>query len=391
LALLLLPAIAGCAINGPRFTPTSHLAYNEAVQQSERQELLLNLVRLRYLDSPEFLAIGSVSTQMSFGASASISGLFGEEGGTTTRRSGPGISAQFSESPTVTFVPLRDEEFMRRLVSPISLDTLHLLTRYGWGINRTLQMIAEEFNGHRNSLSREEPTSGDIDEVQQFIQIGRSFQAFRERHHVDIDVVERWTTSDDVIARERVSTQDLLDAAGSDVRLSYDSAAKGYRLATRSSGLALTLSIAGQQSDELSEFLQLLRLKAGRKRYDIRLGAADSSGDGLEVQIRTRSVLAVMAYLSHGVRAPDGDVRRGIATGNLPESVQDLFPVRVLSQSGQPENAVVAVPYRGSWFYVEEADLETQRTLGALSSLVRLEIGAGSGQFSPVLTLPVGR
>jgi hypothetical protein len=40
----------------------NHLTYNDAVQFTERQELLLNIVRLRYNEGPEFLATGSIST-----------------------------------------------------------------------------------------------------------------------------------------------------------------------------------------------------------------------------------------------------------------------------------------------------------------------------------------
>ena len=72
LLLVLLAAPSGCALRGPALTPTSHLAYNEAVQQSEQRELLLNLVRLRYLEAPEFLAISSISSQMQFDARASL-------------------------------------------------------------------------------------------------------------------------------------------------------------------------------------------------------------------------------------------------------------------------------------------------------------------------------
>ena len=47
LLTLLVAPLAGCAAYGPGLTRTSHLAYNEAVQVSAQQELLLNLVRLR--------------------------------------------------------------------------------------------------------------------------------------------------------------------------------------------------------------------------------------------------------------------------------------------------------------------------------------------------------
>jgi hypothetical protein len=71
--------LSACTLRGPTFTPVSHAAYNEAVQEGEQREVLLNIVRLRYLDRPEFLAITSISSQMHFEAQASLMGSFGDD------------------------------------------------------------------------------------------------------------------------------------------------------------------------------------------------------------------------------------------------------------------------------------------------------------------------
>jgi hypothetical protein len=67
--------------------------------------LASGLVRLRYTEAPEFLAISGISTQMSFDAGASIGGEFGEAGGDDLAFVSPGASLGYSESPTITFVP----------------------------------------------------------------------------------------------------------------------------------------------------------------------------------------------------------------------------------------------------------------------------------------------
>ncbi len=64
--------ISGCAM-GPRALRFNRQKYNEAVTRTNREELLLNLVRLRYGDTPEVLPIGSVTTGvLHFGMSRSI-------------------------------------------------------------------------------------------------------------------------------------------------------------------------------------------------------------------------------------------------------------------------------------------------------------------------------
>ena len=113
-------ALAACALHGPALTSVSHIAYNEAVQQGEQRELLLNLVRLRYLDRPEFLSISSISSQMQFEAQASLAGSFGTDQAASTRLYVPGASVGYTESPTVIFTPQASQEFMRAMVSPIA-------------------------------------------------------------------------------------------------------------------------------------------------------------------------------------------------------------------------------------------------------------------------------
>ncbi len=65
--------LSGCSI-GPTMMRANHLTYNDAMQLTERQELLLNIVRLRYNEGPEFLATSSISTQFILDLSAGAGG-----------------------------------------------------------------------------------------------------------------------------------------------------------------------------------------------------------------------------------------------------------------------------------------------------------------------------
>src|SRR5262245_10983809 len=53
---------AGCAL-GPRAVENSRLRYNEAVKVTNEQQLLLNIVRLRYIDTPSSLAVSTIADQ----------------------------------------------------------------------------------------------------------------------------------------------------------------------------------------------------------------------------------------------------------------------------------------------------------------------------------------
>ena len=78
-ALLLIAALtalaSGClATFGPRAIERTHPAYNEAIIASINEQMLQNLVRMRYRDVTFFLEIGSVTTSLSLQASAGVDG-----------------------------------------------------------------------------------------------------------------------------------------------------------------------------------------------------------------------------------------------------------------------------------------------------------------------------
>jgi len=100
-----------------------------------------------------------------------------------------------------------------------------------------------------------------------------------------------------------------------------------------------------------------------------------------------------MAYLAQGVNIPGEHIESGVVATFEAESattiLSDLFQVNVKKE--EPQQAGLAVPYKGYWFYIDETDISSKRTMGVLNSLVRLKIEASRAQNIPVLTLPVGQ
>jgi hypothetical protein len=66
-----------------------------------------------------------------------------------------------------------------------------------------------------------------------------------------------------------------------------------------------------------------------------------------------------------------------------------LFKVKVTKE--KPHQAGLVVLFKGYWFYIDETDVSSKRTMGVLNSLVRLKIRAGRTQNILMLTLPVGQ
>jgi len=71
----LLVSFAGCATAGPRAIRQGRFNYNQAISNTRSEQMLANLVRLRYRDPPFFLDVASVSTQYVLSADAPSNAL----------------------------------------------------------------------------------------------------------------------------------------------------------------------------------------------------------------------------------------------------------------------------------------------------------------------------
>ncbi|NIO84808.1 MAG: hypothetical protein GTN53_30200, partial [Candidatus Aminicenantes bacterium] len=70
---------SGCARISPEVIQATGNDYNIAMQKTRDEQMLLNLVRLKYRDTPYFLEAGSVSSQLVLSSDASLSASFREQ------------------------------------------------------------------------------------------------------------------------------------------------------------------------------------------------------------------------------------------------------------------------------------------------------------------------
>ena len=61
----------GCGMLGPASLKEGRSRYNQVIAYTGSEQMLINLVKLRYRDSPTFLQVSSISTNLQWGASAS--------------------------------------------------------------------------------------------------------------------------------------------------------------------------------------------------------------------------------------------------------------------------------------------------------------------------------
>jgi hypothetical protein len=393
---LALPA-AGC-IQGHRALKASHERHNDAIQARVNEELLLNLVRLRYRDTPLFLRVGSVVTQFGFSGAAGASAGVNQNGPDSL---GLNVGVSASEEPTFTFTPLQDNEFVERLLTPIDLDVLVLLQRSGWSLDRVLRSTVQGMSGLGNALSASGPTPDRAPDYEAFGRVSRALRTLQAERQLEIGYESRRAEISTAVPEENVSGTDLVAAARA-----------GYRFAPADDGklvltgparsIVLRVPDSARTRADFRELAELLGLEADAPQYE--LVAADANlpellapaGQRRTIIVSTRSLLGTLFYLAHTVEIPDEHYERGLVTRTVDAEGRafdwdgvagDLMLVQ--AQVDFPEDAAVRVRYRGHWFFIDDADLESKSTFALLIQLLNLQSGATSGG-APLLTLPVG-
>lgn len=375
---LLLLLISGCSV-GPQMLQGVYLRYNDRVRATADEELLLNIVRLRYLDTIEFLAINSISAQASFNVS-----LGAEIAPNDTESTLVTPELEYSDRPTFSFTPQRGTQFAKRLVEPIKIDTLAYLAASDWPIKILMQLLVKEINGIVNE------SHGDI---ASFYKIADILGDMQNTHKLLIAFTERQKPVSTPIEKSLVKASDLISAAKA-----------GYTFTPDTDGLHLRLSQPKPQplmllrtsAPEARDVLKLLGItKIDDEPIELRAGSKHhlQSSAYSNIHLRTRSVLGAIVYLTQGVTPPQSHIDRRLAFSTWPfpgpdnDKIDQVFKVQ--ASPSRPQ-ASLAVQYRGHWFSIDETDLTSKRTFLVLSEIYRLALVGSDRSQAPLLTLPLG-
>jgi hypothetical protein len=126
--------ISGCAARGAKRIPADRFDYNRAIAHSTREQMLLNIVRSRYLEVPVFLTVSSVLTQYEYDSSIGLGGFF-QIGRDTTDTITGDANLRFSERPTITYLPVEGQEFSAHLLSDIPSEIMFAAAQAGFPID----------------------------------------------------------------------------------------------------------------------------------------------------------------------------------------------------------------------------------------------------------------
>jgi len=346
--------ISACATSyGAKTVAPSGYGYNTAIAHSMDQQLLLNLVRLRYRDTVVFMDITSVTTQHQYSAGLSA------ENALPFRRPGNGASlvipsAGYSETPTISYAPVSGTEFATNLLSPISAETIVLLANSGWSIERLLSCCVERFGDLSNAPSASGPTPETLPNNRDFRALAALLRQLQLREQVYV---------------EHLSSQP-------------DTASETY------------LTINAQSAPECEALQQLLAIETCVARFN--LVARGTSQEERDLLAQTRTVIGALYALSHAVNVPEAHAAAGLVTISdieAPETqtwqefLSDQFTVQ--SSADKPSHAFVQIQYRDHWYWIDDSDLETKTTFSLILFLLSLQSAASDGA-TPLLTINSG-
>jgi hypothetical protein len=354
--------LSGCAAQGAKRVPADRFDYNGAIAQSTREQMLLNIVRSRYLEVPVFLTVSSVLTQYEYDRNIGLGGIFETGSGTNDFITG-NTNLRFSERPTITYLPVEGQEFSAQLLSDIPSEIIFAAAQAGWSVDVFMRIGIQRLGAVENMSFAEIPASGDSVSKIQVESDLKKLKRFKRM----IDLI--FILSD----REVIEVQ-LVEEDG--IKERY---------------LVIAEEVAEDLRPLLGELRQLIGL-TNRNRFRITDRVTNLKDD--EISIQTRSVMAMMESMARGVEVPvkhleDGWViDYGLQNGEG-EMVKGRFPFRMRSSKKRPENVFAAVRFRDYWYYVDHADITSKRALSLIIVLFRLQAPAPSGA-APILTLPTG-
>lgn len=341
-------ALTGCTHLGPKTVAVDRFDYSTAIADSWKQQTLLNIVKLRYMDLPVFVDVASIVSGYSMQTGVSVNGTLSSQNAVQGNFAALGGQAIYTDRPTITYVPMTGEKFLRGLITPIDPKNIFFMLQAGYPADFILGLTVESLNGVRNRST----TGGAVREA-------------------DPEFVR---------ALELMRTVQMAGAVG--MRVEEDKA-KGSTALLFFRRDDVTSDIA----EKAAELRRLLKLPGEQQKY--LLTYSPVRGAENELAVNSRSMLQIMQAFASYLDVPAAHLKDHRALpafeNAAPESRFDR--VRIHSGKDKPPDAFAAVHYREHWFWIDDADVQTKRALTAVMFFFTLA-ETGSPEKLPLITIP---
>jgi hypothetical protein len=341
----------GCTVVGPAAIHSGRLAYNEAIIETDNQQMLLVVVRNRYGERSNLLAIASVTANVRISTSTGIEAGVGDSDSYAGNLVPFSAGFVYEENPTISYTPVGGEQYAHQMMTPISVTTLAHFTGNLIDPAPVYYALVSSINGIYNPNFLPPSTVPD-ERLVRVVTIMTKLALTHRLHWVQ-----------DSQQDDRFS-------------IIIDHYSPAY-------------------ADEVNELLTLLRIPIPENlssRITLPVSSALKGQDSGGISITMHSVLNILEILTGAVEVPEQDLTSGVAVSYPPPGMLGK-QLRVRYSTTEPEHASVAVKYRDGWFYIDEKDQATKQYFRLMTTLMSINIAESTDSASarPVLTVPVSR
>ena len=328
--------------------PVDRLDYSTAIADSWKQQTLLNIVKLRYMDLPVFVDVASIVAGYSIQTGVNVNGALSSKNTVQGDFMAAGGQAVYTDRPTITYVPMTGEKFLHGLITPIDPKNVFFMLQAGYPADFILGLTVESLNGVRNRSA----AGGVVREADpEFVRV---LQLMREVQ--------------------------LAGAVGMRVEEDKAKSATAVVFFRRD-------DIPADIAEKTAEIRRLLKLPADQQK--MALLYSPMRGAPGELAVNSRSMLQIMSAFSSYLDVPEAHLKDHSAVPAFESASGDSQRqvVRIHSGKDRPAAAFAAVWYRDHWFWVDDSDWQTKRALTAVMFFFTLT-ETGATEKLPLITIP---
>jgi len=347
IALMGVLMLSGCSGIGAPAIARDRFDYNVAIAESWKSQMLLNIVKIRYADTPVFMDVTSVINLT--GAQHTVNASAGWSFPPNANSQGISGTTTWGEKPTITYAPISGDKFTKSLLTPIPPGSIVMMMQAGWPARFLFTLSVKSVNDLDNrtlapAFARsEDPEYGRLVELLQTIQ---------------------------------------------------KSGAVGSRIEKKDKQETVVLFFrrkAGRNIDpELAEAGRLLGLKPGTTEFKVIYGNAPMR-EG-EIAILTRSIMDIILELSAQIEVPPEQAAEGRTYATSPDigdgKGQKPPFIRVRCTKEQPSDSFAAIQYRNHWFWIDDRDRPSKTIFSFMMILLSL-VETGQPPQAPLVTVPI--